>query len=84
MTPSEYPERAEADFSTPFQIGERSAILAARQTAKNACEKCGGAGWLWWHQLDDYSGPADETGRDDCRYSCDGKGCQIAAKIGDA
>jgi len=37
------------------------------------CEKCGGAGWLWWYELDRYDGPAITTGTDDTRYSCDGE-----------
>ena len=36
-----------------------------------ACSKCGGAGWLWWDELDEYSGPGNETGQDDTKYSCD-------------
>ena len=39
-----------------------------------ACLKCKGAGWLWWWELDEYSGPANETGTDDNRYSCDACG----------
>ena len=41
------------------------------------CDKCDGEGWLWWNELDDYSGPGIETGCDDTRYPCDkcgGKG----------
>lgn len=37
------------------------------------CQKCEGAGWLWWYELDDYDGPAIKTGTDDTRYSCDGE-----------
>lgn len=35
------------------------------------CPKCGGAGWLWWHDLDnlDFSGWEDYN--DDNRYLCD-------------
>jgi hypothetical protein len=36
-----------------------------------SCTKCGGEGWLWWFELDEYSGPATETGEDDTQYSCD-------------
>jgi hypothetical protein len=35
------------------------------------CDKCGGDGWLWWNELEEYYGPATETGQDDNRYSCD-------------
>jgi hypothetical protein len=35
------------------------------------CPKCGGAGWLWWDELDRYYGPAIERGWDHTRYSCD-------------
>lgn len=35
------------------------------------CPKCGGAGWLWWRELDEYDGPALKGGFDDTRYSCD-------------
>lgn len=35
------------------------------------CTKCGGAGWVWWFELDDYCGPAVETGQDDTKYPCD-------------
>lgn len=38
------------------------------------CEKCGGAGWVWWNELDEYDGPANDPHNcqsDDTRYSCD-------------
>jgi hypothetical protein len=38
------------------------------------CRKCGGAGWVWWYELDDYDGPAADTSDcygDDNRYICD-------------
>ena len=35
------------------------------------CAKCGGAGWLWWYELEKYDGPAIEDGIDDTRYTCD-------------
>jgi hypothetical protein len=38
-----------------------------------ACEKCGGEGWLWWFELDNYDGPAVTGPNDDTRYSCDGE-----------
>lgn len=37
----------------------------------NNCGKCGGEGWLWWFELKHYSGPAEETGSDDQKYTCD-------------
>jgi hypothetical protein len=38
------------------------------------CRKCGDAGWLWWFELDEYSGPASDSHdcqSDDTQYSCD-------------
>ena len=35
------------------------------------CEKCHGAGWVWWDELDQYEGPALFGGSDDTRYICD-------------
>jgi len=35
------------------------------------CPKCGGEGWLWWKELDEYTGPGLETGQDDTQYTCD-------------
>lgn len=35
------------------------------------CEKCNGCGWVWWFELDQYYGPAIETGVDDTKYPCD-------------
>lgn len=35
------------------------------------CTKCDGEGWLWWYELDHYSGPGLECGSDDTQYSCD-------------
>lgn len=43
---------------------------------KRFCEKCDGAGWLWWYELDDYRGPADESGHDDTKYLCDSSICR--------
>jgi len=34
------------------------------------CPKCQGDGWVWWTELDDYDGPANETGEDDTQYLC--------------
>lgn len=44
------------------------------------CEKCNGAGWLWWNELDDYDGPAISTGRDDTKYSCDDRSHNAAIR----
>lgn len=36
------------------------------------CSKCGGSGWLWWYELDNFAGH-DPSGcvSDDTRYECD-------------
>jgi len=42
--------------------------------AKKTCGKCGGAGWVWWHELDEYDGPASDPHdcySDDTHYLCD-------------
>lgn len=39
-----------------------------------SCPKCGGAGWLWWYELDNYDGLASELYDcygDDTKYLCD-------------
>lgn len=44
------------------------------------CPKCQGHGWVWWHELDEYEGPALETGQDDQKYicdECDGEGHEL-------
>jgi hypothetical protein len=38
------------------------------------CGKCGGAGWVWWEELDEYEGPANnpyDCYSDDTKYTCD-------------
>ena len=35
------------------------------------CPKCLGEGWLWWDELQHYSGQAVDTGQDNTRYTCD-------------
>ena len=45
-------------------------------SASNAvlCAKCKGAGWLWWNELDQYTGPAADVHdcySDDTQYTCD-------------
>lgn len=47
---------------------------AAGKKSAPSCPKCGGAGWLWWKELDNYSGPATQGGVDDTRYLCDACG----------
>ncbi len=46
--------------------------------ASETCPKCGGEGWLWGYELDDYEHPHPGQS-DDTRYSCDGVVCKIAA-----
>lgn len=45
--------------------------MAQRWTDYLDCPKCAGGGWLWWDELDEYDGPAIQTGRDNTRYTCD-------------
>ena len=45
-----------------------------KNIARSKCSKCGGAGWVWWHELDDYAGPASDPHdcySDDTKYTCD-------------
>lgn len=37
------------------------------------CEKCGGAGWLWWFELKNYHNEYVKEGYygDDTKYVCD-------------
>ncbi len=38
------------------------------------CEKCGGAGWVYWYELEGYDGPASDISNcysDNTRYTCD-------------
>ena len=52
----------------------------AAEIIAGVCLKCGGAGWLWAHELDEY--PGTPTGSaDDTKYSCDSDWCQLAADI---
>lgn len=39
------------------------------QDSEEACEKCGGAGWLWADELDYFEG---NPSFDDTKYTCDG------------
>lgn len=41
------------------------------KTPSKVCPKCGGSGWVWWDDLDEYDGPGRTTGSDDTRYACD-------------
>lgn len=45
----------------------------AYREAHKHCPKCGGAGWLWGHELDNYYG--ENPSSDDTRYSCDSEVC---------
>jgi len=38
---------------------------------KPICSKCKGSEFVYWYELEEYHGPAIETGIDDTRYSCD-------------
>lgn len=59
---------------------EARGMELAAATIKAQCEKCGGEGWLWGHELDDYEHP--HPGHpDDTRYSCDGKQCAQATSL---
>jgi predicted SprT family Zn-dependent metalloprotease len=49
-----------------FTLEEFKAKLEAKK-----CKKCDGHGWLWWKELDEYDGPAIQTGEDDTKYTCD-------------
>ena len=42
------------------------------------CEKCGGYGWVWGHELNEAPDRDPSYGPDDSRYSCDGEGCRLA------
>lgn len=51
--------------------GVKQSVIESIKKSEEPCEKCGGAGWLWWYELKNYSGPADDGGADDTKYSCD-------------
>jgi hypothetical protein len=41
---------------------------------EGVCEKCYGSGWVWWYELDEYHGPANDPHDcygDDTKYTCD-------------
>jgi len=45
-----------------------------RNLVSMTCRKCGGSGWLWWHELEHYDGPASDPNNcysDDTKYTCD-------------
>lgn len=47
-------------------------VVGGRETGapcEEACEKCGGAGWLWADELDHFEG---NPSFDDTKYTCDG------------
>lgn len=59
------------------RIGHVKSKMSQRNASRigvrgDVCEKCNGAGWLWWHELDEYHGTASESVSDDTRYLCDG------------
>jgi len=51
----------------------RPGTIAEEPAKRVECEKCGGAGWLWGHELDTYYPPDPSYGPDDTRYLCDGE-----------
>jgi hypothetical protein len=53
---------------TPASDGRAEGLREAADIVAKLCQKCGGEGWIWGHELDD---PPDVTGHDDTRYSCD-------------
>jgi hypothetical protein len=60
----------EANPLTPKSVDDS---LAADPAVKDVCEKCGGEGWLWAHELDNYYNPDNHSPMNDqTRYSCDG------------
>lgn len=52
---------------------------AALTHIRAKCEKCGGEGWVWSHELDE----ADEATRADTmtHYACDGAMCVLAREL---
>lgn len=69
-----------------FQAGFYRGWEAAPKVSRDAiahlrakCDKCGGAGWLWSHELE----KADEATREDTmtKYSCDGEMCALAGEL---
>ena len=55
-------------------INEYMPEIWKRKTRKTCMfrEKCGGTGWVFWDDLDNYDGPAkDGSYSDDTKYSCD-------------
>jgi hypothetical protein len=56
------------------RVAERDRLAAMFQAQ---CPKCGGEGWLWGHELDDYEHPHPGQA-DGTKYTCDGAGCSHA------
>jgi hypothetical protein len=46
-------------------------MIAGIKNNMGKCPKCNGSGWVWWYELNEYSGLAKETGQDDNKYTCD-------------
>lgn len=65
-----------------LKTARKEALEEAANLAKSRCEKCGGEGWLWAHELDQWE-TADNRSpyEDQTRYLCDGEHCKSAAAI---
>ncbi len=63
---------AQADFDA--RIRAVIELTTEPEPGPEVCHKCGGAGWLWGHELDNYEHPHPGQS-DDTRYSCDGPLC---------
>jgi hypothetical protein len=50
---------------------EQAQLAAQKQATSAKCVKCGGAKWVWGHELVVKSRSYQETGYDDQRYDCD-------------
>lgn len=73
----QYDENVERIAMQAKVEAERDALIAgayeaAAKSIEGECEKCGGNGWLWGPELDEYECPHPGA-TDDTRYSCDGQ-----------
>jgi len=62
-------ERIDSGEEKTISMEELKAKLAAKR-----CQKCNGEGWVWWNELDNYYGPANDPHdcqSDDTKYTCD-------------